>query len=78
MTMQKLFPLRQTDVKCCYRTSLRKCSGKIQAVEELFSLEEMFTLCILEMERALCSLFSLSLPACLGSCTLFNYEVISQ
>lgn len=42
-------------MKRCYRTWLRKCSDKIQTVEELllFSLEEMFPFCILEMERAL-------------------------
>lgn len=42
-------------MKRCYRTWLRKDSGKIQTVEELvlFSLEEMCPLFILEMERAL-------------------------
>lgn len=47
--------MRQGDVKCCYRIRLRKCSGEIEAVEELvlFSLKEVFPLCILEKERAL-------------------------
>lgn len=41
MTTWKFFPVRQNDVKCCYRTWLRECSGKIKAVRKLvvFSLE---------------------------------------
>lgn len=57
---QKFFPIRQTDMKRCYRTWLRKCSGKIQADKELvlfifiyLAFSFMFPLCILEMAALL-------------------------